>query len=166
MADDEPADPAVLDRYMEAGRCWVAVEESPGRVSEGVPVGYLLATVLDGQAHVDQVTVRPDRQGRGIGRALLDRAAEWGAENWAAALTLTTFRDVPWNRPLYEHLGFRVLTEAEMGPQLRHAHLVEGGPGIDPSTRVAMLREIGAAGDRAAGAGAPRRRGWAHRPTR
>ena len=34
------------------------------------------------------------------------------------AVTLTTFRDVPWNAPYYERLGFRTLAADEITPGL------------------------------------------------
>jgi hypothetical protein len=59
------------------------------------------------------------------------------------SLTLTTFSDVPWNRPLYEHLGFRVLSEEEIGPGLRTIRDRETTEGLDPSTRVVMRFDLG-----------------------
>jgi hypothetical protein len=78
-----------------------------------------------------------------VGRALLDRVEVWARETDRPAITLTTFADVPWNRPLYEHLGFRVLTEAELGPGLRAVRTTEAGHGLDPTTRVCMRLDIG-----------------------
>jgi GNAT superfamily N-acetyltransferase len=62
------------------------------------------------------VTVHPDHQGRGIGRVLLDGVAGWARERANTAMTLTTYRDVAWNRPLYEHLGWFVLADHDIGP--------------------------------------------------
>ena len=57
-------------------------------------------------------------------------------------MTLTTFRDVPWNAPYYERLGFTVVEPADQGPELRalvaaEAHRI---PGDAP--RVAMRRAV------------------------
>jgi predicted N-acetyltransferase YhbS len=87
--------------------------------------------------------VRPDGQGTGIGRALMDRARMWAVATDRPAITLTTFADVPWNRPFYEHLGFRVLAEHELGPELRALRAMEAAHGLDPATRVCMRLEIG-----------------------
>src|ERR1017187_6847328 len=48
-------------------------------------------------------------------RASLDRVRMWASEAKRPAITLTTFANVPWNAPLYEHLGFVVLSEEEIG---------------------------------------------------
>lgn len=68
-----------------------------------------------------------------------------GEPNVLLALTLTTFAHVPWNRPLYEHLGFQVLANEEVGPGLRAVMNTEAAHGLDPTTRVAMRLELGEA---------------------
>jgi GNAT superfamily N-acetyltransferase len=136
VADDEPPSLDSLARYALADRAWVAVDGG------GTPIGYVLVDVVDGYAHVEQISVRPDRQGIGVGRALMDQVRAWAVEtNWPA-ITLTTFADVPWNRPLYEHLGFRVLSEAEIGPGLRTLREIEAAHGLDPATRVCMRLDL------------------------
>jgi hypothetical protein len=46
--------------------------------------------------------------------------------------------DVPWNRPWYEHLGFVVLDDTQIGPQLRSVREAETRHGLDPAKRVCM----------------------------
>jgi hypothetical protein len=57
-------------------------------------------------------------------------------------MTLMTFRDVPWNRPYYERLGFRVVDEPQLtnGPRELQAH--EAALGINRWPRVAMRRRV------------------------
>lgn len=136
VADDDPFSLAEIDRYVEAGRGWVAVS-----VDDEV-VAYIVVDDVDGGAHIEQVSVHPDQQGHGIGRALIDHVDAWAGAAQRAALTLTTFTDVPWNRPLYEHLGFRVLPEDEIGPELRQVRAREAEHGLDPATRVCMHRAV------------------------
>jgi hypothetical protein len=57
-------------------------------------------------------------------------------------VTLTTFRDVPWNRPWYERLGFRVLGEDELGPELRARRDEEEHLGLPAALRVCMRRDV------------------------
>lgn len=136
VADDEPASLDTLRGYAADGRSWVAVDDT------GEVAGYTLVDVVDGCAHVDQISVLPDRQGRGIGRALVETVRAWAAQTGRRAVMLTTFDHVPWNRPLYEHLGFRVLNEAEIGPELRAVREAEAVHGLDPATRVCMRLEL------------------------
>ncbi|MFJ9852774.1 GNAT family N-acetyltransferase [Streptomyces sp. NPDC101150] len=139
IADDEPPSEAELTRYLLAGRLLAAYGE-PGR-GDGPerPIGYLVREPVDGCLHIEQVSVHPDHARRGIGRALIGRAEDddrWGA----AALTLTTFAEVPWNAPYYERLGFRVLAEDELTPGLREIRADEARRGLDRWPRVAIRR--------------------------
>lgn len=136
VADDEPASIEVLAGYAEAGRAWVAVD------GDDVPVGYILVEEVDGAGHVAQLSVLPDHQGRGVGRAMIDWAGGWAIGQGMTSLTLTTYGHLPWNRPLYQHLGFRVLGEEELGAGLRALREAEAALGLDPALRVAMRREL------------------------
>jgi len=132
VADDDLPTLAELDVPRAAGRLWVSVDGAD------LPVGYLLADVVDGTAHVEQVSVDPARGRRGRGRALLAAVADWaGGEGWHT-VTLTTFADVPWNAPAYRRLGFTDLPEATLGPQLREVRDREAARGLDAWPRVAM----------------------------
>ena len=135
VADDEPFSIAALHEYARAGRSWVAVDDTE------TVIGYLLVDVVDQAVHIEQVSVMPDRQGRGVGRGLIDQARAWAVSTGRPTITLTTFTDVPWNRPLYEHLGFRVLAEHEIGPELRALRDDEAARGLDRAPRVCMRLE-------------------------
>jgi GNAT superfamily N-acetyltransferase len=136
IADHDPPPVEVLARYAAAGRSWIALADA------GHPIGYVLVDAVDGNAHIEQVSVRPDHQGVGAGRALIDRVCAWAIERGMPAVTLTTFTDVPWNAPLYRHLGFRVLAEDEIGPELLAVRDAETTHGLDPATRVCMRLEL------------------------
>ncbi|MGW4486414.1 GNAT family N-acetyltransferase [Amycolatopsis sp. NPDC004368] len=132
VADDEPFSVAELEPYQADGRCWV--------VSLGFVVAYLIADVVDGNAHVEQVSVLPSFARRGLGRELLAVAGSWASARGLPAVTLTTFRNVPWNAPYYERLGFRELPAAAWGPSLRAIRAAEAARGLDRWPRVAMIR--------------------------
>lgn len=53
-------------------------------------------------------------------------------------MTLTTFRDVPWNAPFYARAGFRELAAAELSPELAELVREEAARGLDPERRVVM----------------------------
>ena len=141
IADHEPPPAAVFEAYAASGRAWVAV--APG----SDVVGFVIFDIVDGAAHIEQVSVVPTHQGKGVGRALIELVRRWAVENGLPALSLTTFNDVPWNRPLYEHLGFRVLAAEEIGPGLRAVMATEAAHGLDPASRVAMRKDSKLEGD-------------------
>jgi GNAT superfamily N-acetyltransferase len=72
----------------------------------GEPFGFAHVEVVDGFAHLAQLSVRPERMRRGHGSALLRAAMR---EAWLLGyerLSLTTYRELPWNGPFYRALGF------------------------------------------------------------
>ncbi len=134
VAADEPPPLVHLEAFRVAGRAWVSVDDRDR------PVGYLVALVVDGRAHVEQVSVSPAHRGERRGAALLDGLAGWARERGLAELGLTTFRDVAWNAPYYARLGFRVLDAP--GPELA-ALIAEEGRALPPrAPRVAMVRPV------------------------
>jgi GNAT superfamily N-acetyltransferase len=138
VADAEPASLEVLSGYAADGRSWVAVDESDRAV------GFVVVDVVDDAAHIEQISVRPDRQGTGVGRALIDRVRVWASTTGMSAITLTTFASVPWNGPLYEHLGFAALGEGEIGAELLSIRDAETRHGLDPTLRVCMRLDLDA----------------------
>ena len=73
------------------------------------PVGFVSVELVGGIPHIWQLAVDPDHGRRGLGRALMEAACDWARSEHFDAITLTTYRDVPWNGPFYESLGFVVL---------------------------------------------------------
>nr|VUD35203.1 Histone acetyltransferase HPA2 [Raoultella sp. NCTC 9187] len=61
-----------------------------------------------------EIAVHQQWQGRGIGRMMLTRVADTARAMGYPALTLTTFREVPWNAPFYTRLGFCMLDEQHL----------------------------------------------------
>jgi GNAT superfamily N-acetyltransferase len=129
VADDDPGSPDELRAFVDDGRAWVAEHD-------GTVAGYLLAAVVDGEGHVEQVSVDPAFAGHRIGSTLVEQAADWAD----GPLTLTTFRDVAWNGPYYERLGFRWLADDEIGPELRAVREAERAHGLDRWPRGCMRK--------------------------
>lgn len=140
VADDDPPTLEDLARYQAHGRAWVAQAEPAG--DEPAVVAYLLVDVVDGAAHVEQVSVHPAWARQGLGRRLLDTATAWAAGEGLDAVTLTTFADVPWNAPYYRRCGFRVLGENDWTPGLRAIREREAAHGLDRWPRVVMRRDL------------------------
>jgi len=95
-----PASVAVLTRTRRAGLLWVAASPL------GRPVGFALMAESAGAAWLDQLSVLDRWQGRGLGRALIERTAQEARQRGYRALLLSTYRDVPWNAPYYARRGF------------------------------------------------------------
>ncbi len=116
IADDAPPSVASLAAYLSAGRIWVVTSSS----DPTTPIAYMTADFLagDGLVHVAQVTVAPEYARQGIGTRLLRQLKFYAAARHRTmrvrGLSLTTFRFVPWNRPMYERLGFDTLSDEKL----------------------------------------------------
>lgn len=136
IADSDLPSLDVLASYENAGRAWVAVDEADQ------PVAYLIAEPIDGNLHVEQVSVHPDSARRRLGRSLIEHAATRAVADGMPAMTLTTFTEVPWNAPYYERCGFRRLDESELTTGLREIRRREALYGLDRWPRVCMRRDL------------------------
>jgi GNAT superfamily N-acetyltransferase len=136
IAEADPPSLDVLRAHLETGTLWVAVDHDDRRVA------YASASIVDGEGHLDQVSVRRSHARRGIGAALVERVCDWAMAQGLPAVTLTTFRDVAWNGPLYERYGFVPLAPDDQGPELTAIRTAERAAGIDVAPRIAMRRAL------------------------
>lgn len=120
--------------FIAKGAAWVGVNKN------NAPVGFLDAEVIGGELHVWEMSVHRDWQGRGLGRALMAAASAYATRAGLAALTLTTFRDVPWNGPFYERLGFAAIPPSGLSARLRQVLADEVAGGLPKDRRCAMRR--------------------------
>jgi len=79
--------------------CWVLEQD-------GEIIGHGVLSVAVGEAHVLNVCVRPDRQGRGLGRRILDRLLRLAREHAADTAFLEVRASNTVAQRLYESAGF------------------------------------------------------------
>lgn len=125
-----------LRRLVDVGQVWVA--------SDAVdrPVGMVIVSVRDHVAYVEEMDVLPEHGQRGVGSRLLARVAEWAQERGYVAVTLSTFRDVPWNGPFYRRHGFRDLRPDEWSPGMAAIRDAEACHGLRVDARVFMRCDL------------------------
>ena len=136
LADDSPPDVARFQSWLEDGAIWLTVD------AQGNVVGFAVAGEVDGQGFLIELDVLPAHGRRGLGRRLIELVRHWGLERGYEALHLSTFVDVKWNAPYYEHLGFRIMTDDELGPGLQEIRRHEADSGLDVTRRVFMTLPI------------------------
>lgn len=134
VAADTPPTESELAPYVRDGRAWVATEP------HDIPIAYILVEIVDGLAHIEQVTVHPLHSRMGLGRALIEQVERWSIGCGLNGMTLTTFRDVPWNAPYYERLGFMRVPEPAWSEGLRQIRRQEGAHGLNAWPRVVMKK--------------------------
>jgi GNAT superfamily N-acetyltransferase len=136
VADAPAPEPAAYRAALEDGRLLLAVDE------RDTAIGFIRLEILDGDPHVEQVSVHPDHAGHGIGASLLAAAEQLARARGHRRMTLTTFRDVPWNGPYYTRLGWSALRDASLPPELAAARRQERALGFDEWPRQAMVKSL------------------------
>lgn len=92
----------MLDDYAEVIRdCQVTVAEMDGEI-----VGVLVLSVRDGGFLLDNVAVAPSHHGKGVGRALLERAEAEARRQGFSSIYLYTHEKMTENRLLYAKIGY------------------------------------------------------------
>ncbi|HDR2864445.1 TPA: GNAT family N-acetyltransferase [Enterobacter asburiae] len=123
----------------------ISVEQHLGFAERGLsllaladeqPVGFLLAQEHPLSLFIVELSVHLAWQGQGVGRQLIACAGEHARTLGLTSLTLTTFRDVPWNAPFYARLGFERVDA--LTPELRQKREEEAAHGFAHDSRCAM----------------------------
>lgn len=130
------AERARWQRCLDAGSTTVALD------AEARAVGFAALDMLDGEPYLEQLSVREACMRRGLGSLLLGDAISTAASTGAAALWLTTYDHLSWNRPFYERHGFERVGEEKCGAAIRDelAHQRLWLP--FPERRIAMRRML------------------------
>jgi GNAT superfamily N-acetyltransferase len=96
-----------LRRYFESGR-FLLLESAEGLA------GCVYLEVRGERGYVGLLAVRPEWQGRGLGRLLLARAEQSLAEAGCRAADLRTISARNDLLPMYRHLGYREIATEQM----------------------------------------------------
>lgn len=133
------AEPLSLDfvrQRFQAGQVWVVVDQ------HDVVVGYAVTREVEDTLYLQQIDVDPEHGQRGLGYALVNTVCSWAKLQGYPVVTLSTFRDIPWNAPFYLKLGFRILDESELTIGFQQIRLQELEAGLPISERVIMHHEL------------------------
>lgn len=125
----------VVARAQEERLLWVISEAER-------PVGFALCWLRPAALHLRELDVHPARMGCGLGRALVEHVVVQAMQQSLEHVTLTTFRDVPWNAPLYRRWGFVELSALEQPRWLRSIREEEDAGELASWPRLAMARAL------------------------
>jgi predicted N-acetyltransferase YhbS len=137
IADAPPMELELVCRKIDARQIVVAVDTDATTC-----VGFVMFEPQPARFYVQEVDVLSSHAGQRIGAALIEQVAQLALAQQITQLTLSTFREVPWNAPYYRRLGFRDIEEADLDAALiarRAAHIARG---LDESKRVFMRRDL------------------------
>ncbi|HEY8125468.1 MAG TPA: GNAT family N-acetyltransferase [Methylocystis sp.] len=132
LADGEDLSVGRYRELIAAGASWVAIDP------DDRPIAFLSGSIEENDLHIWELGVRRDLQRFGIGRNLLLAAIRDARCRRLAAVTLTTFRDVPWNAPFYARLGFESLAGEAIGDRLERILRADARRGLPMHARCAM----------------------------
>lgn len=134
IADDGNLPEDAHRRYIVRGTEWVAESGSAELI------GFLAAERIGRDLYIHELAVHAAYQRTGIGRQLMAKAASYAGEARLAAMTLTTFLEIPWNAPWYTRLGFTVLEADSLSEYLAQQLQAEAKRGL--KKRCAMRRTL------------------------
>jgi GNAT superfamily N-acetyltransferase len=132
LVSAEPLPLAFVQQRFYAGQVWVAVDRAD------TVIGYAITNEVDDTLYLQQIDVEPSYGRRGIGSTLIRTVCAWAKSHGYQVVSLSTFREIPWNAPFYAKLGFQSLDESELSPGFQQIRLKESEAGLPISERVIM----------------------------
>lgn len=111
------------------------------RLHDGAPVGFTLVSGRGAGLYLDQISVDPAHGKKGIGRALMKHVIQKAHESGLPEVTLSTFRDLPWNGPFYASLGFSPLPRKDMEPFMHEIESLQARS-MDVTQRIFMRKRV------------------------
>lgn len=136
VADDAVQSEEQHRNLIAHGVAFVAEAEGSGIAA------FLNGEVMPGALHIWQLAVHRNHQRRGIGRKLIELAQQFSVDHNIYNLTLTTFREVPWNELYYQRLGFITLDFEDLCPRLKGILEAERQAGLPTTRRCAMSKRL------------------------
>ena len=134
LVDGSTVDPKVLAAMVDKDRLWVACDFMD------YPIGFSGGEIINGMFHLVEISVAQDFQGKGVGRALMERMEADVRREGYKAITLTTYRGLAWNGPWYNRMGYAEVNPLELGR--KYLAILEGERqhGFDMSARCVMRK--------------------------
>jgi GNAT superfamily N-acetyltransferase len=144
LANDEPLSLDFVQQRFQVGQVWVAIvgKVSPEENPKDILVGFAITREVDDTIYLQEMDVDPAYGRRGLGSALIETVCDWAKLLGYDTISLSTFRDLPWNAPFYSKLGFRILDESKLTIGFQQIRLQELEAGLPISDRVIMYREL------------------------
>ena len=125
-----------VQQRFQVGQVWVVVDRG------NKVIGYAITNEVDDTLYLQQIDVEPSHGRKGVGSKLINTVCAWAKSHGYRVISLSTFRDIPWNAPFYAKLGFQILDESEITPGFQQIRLKEAEAGLSISERVIMQRKL------------------------
>lgn len=139
IAADEPTSLDALAARCATGDLLVV---SDGSAKSAPLAGFVMFRPVDESIYIEQIDVLPAFERRGIGATMLDAVAQRARGKGFPRLTLSTFREIPWNALYYRRLGFADLLDGHLPPGLSKVRQEHQARGLDENARVFMAKAL------------------------
>ncbi|WP_337185297.1 GNAT family N-acetyltransferase [Phenylobacterium sp.] len=110
--------------------------------AEGALSGFAACQACADALHLWELAVRHDAQGQGLGKALIGATLELARARGLPAVTLSTFREIPWNGPFYARMGFREVPVEVLNARLQVIRQREALLGLPVDRRLFMRASV------------------------
>ena len=134
-----------LDKHIPAEVFEKAIKERDVFVARftdtAEPVGFTLSSERGGTLYLDQISVDPAHGRKGLGRSLVSRVEEDARDRGLKTVTLSTFRNLPWNGPFYRKLGYKVIKPGRIADWMTELQNMQAQT-LDVSKRCFMTKRV------------------------
>ncbi|QUL37796.1 GNAT family N-acetyltransferase [Erythrobacter sp. JK5] len=108
-------------------------------LSEDTVVGFAATRRIGREVHLHELSVASAFQRRRIGATLINALKVDCRNAGVRAITLHTYRDIPWNAPFYERHGFVTVEDLDAYPRLAAGLEAAVEFGLPRDRRCAMI---------------------------
>ena len=122
-----------LKELIKQEQVWVVSSQT-----QTLSVGFIIISILGQEAYLEEVSVLPQYGGQGLGTMMIDTVCQWSKSKGLSSILLSTFRNVRWNAPFYEKLGFKILCSEEWSQEMHKIRTAEKLHGYPVDERVFM----------------------------
>jgi GNAT superfamily N-acetyltransferase len=105
-------------------------------------LGFAACQACADALHLWELAVRREAQGQGVGKALVEATLGLARLRGLPAVTLSTFRDIPWNGPFYARMGFAETPLARLNTRLETIRQREVLLGLPADRRIFMRADL------------------------
>lgn len=131
---------ALFETGLQDGLLWVAGDAADHPVD--YPVAYALAAIIDGIFYLEDISVDPDHQRKGLGDALVAQIIDHARFLYCSALVLSTLEAAPWSKALYRKHGFLKADMGRLPSAIADRFAAETELGLPAEGRIIMVKRL------------------------
>lgn len=116
---------------------WIATDEE-----EDQPIGYAVAALIDGIFYLEDISVDPDHQRKGVADMLMAEIITHARFLHCPAVVLSTLDAAPWSKALYRKHGFLAADMARLPAPVSERFEAETALGLPAEGRIIMAKRL------------------------